>query len=99
MDVLLSFLEVCVVYYLEHQGSLWICFLQQRNREFEVKYFKKLLHTNNILCLQEVHGKDEYLQAVQVFVRDLGFYENAGGSAICIRTNSLEEALVSFSIT
>ena len=27
---------------------------------------KKLLDHNNIICLQEVHGKDEFLQAIQV---------------------------------
>ena len=96
------------VYYLEHQGSHWICFLQtEEQREFKLKYLRKLLDNNNILCLQEVHGKDEYLQAIQVLAprfRFLGTFapenENAGGWAICIhRDLLLEEAIVSHLIT
>ena len=29
-------------------------------------YFSQLIENNNIICLQEVHGKDEFLQAFQV---------------------------------
>ena len=45
-------------------GSVF--FSSQTNRELKLKYFRKLLDNNNILCLQEVHGKDEFLQAIQV---------------------------------
>ena len=41
-------------------------FSKQKKREFKLKYFKRLSDANNILCLQEVRGKDEYLQAFQV---------------------------------
>ena len=72
------------------------------NREFKLKYLKKLFDAHNILCLQEVHGKDEYLQAIQALaprfrVFDTFFLdkENAGGSATCIhRDLLLEEAIV-----
>ena len=75
--------------------------------ELKLKYFRKLFDTNNILCLQEVHGKDEYLQAIQVLAprfKFLGTFapgnENAGGSAICIHRDILpEEAVVSHLIT
>ena len=61
----------------------------QKNRELKHNYFKKLLDCNNILCLQEVHGKDEILQALQVLAPNFRLFgtffpgnENAGGSAI-----------------
>ena len=76
----------------EHQGPCWICFSWQRNREFKLKYLKRLVDNNNIVCLQEVHGKDEFLQAIQVlsprfrlFCTFLPDNENAGESAICIQ--------------
>ena len=80
---------------------------RHRNREFKLKYFKKLLDNNNIVCLQEVHGKEEFLQAVQVLAprfRLFGTFlpdnENAGGSAICIHRDFLpEEAIVTHVVT
>ena len=79
------------MYYFEHQGSRWICFSSQKTRELKLKYFRKLFDNNNILCLQEVHGMDEYLQAIQVLAPRFRFFgtfilgnENAGESAICI---------------
>ena len=82
-------------------------FSKQKNREFKLKYLKKLFDTNNILCLQEVHGKDEYLQAIQVLAPRFWFFgtfipvnENAGGSAICIHRDILpEEAIVTHLMT
>ena len=32
------------------------------------------LFDTNILCLQEVHGKDEYLQAIQVLAPRFSFF-------------------------
>ena len=69
--------------------------------------FKKLLDHNNIICLQEVHGKDEFLQAIQVLGPRFRFFgtflpdnENAGGSAICIhRDLLLEDTLVTQKVT
>ena len=91
-----------VMYYLEHQRSRWI-----KNREFKLKYLKKLFDANNILCLPEVHGKDEYLKAFQVLAPRCRFFgtfipdnENAGGSAICIHKDLLlEEAIVTHLVT
>ena len=40
-------------------------FSKQKNKEFKLKYLKNI-NNNNIVCLQEVHGRDEYLQAIQV---------------------------------
>ena len=63
------------MYYVEHQRSHWICFFsKQKNRECKLKYLKKLFDTINILCLQEVHGKDEYLQAIQVLAPRFRFF-------------------------
>ena len=96
------------MYCLEHQGSHWISFFsKQKNREFKLKYLKKLFDNYNILRLQEVHGRDEYLQAIQVLAprfRFVGTFfhgnENAGGSAICIhRDLPPEEAIVTHMIT
>ena len=80
---------------------------KQKNREFKFKYLKRLFDANNILCLQEVLGKDEYHQAIQVLAPRLRFFgtfipdnENAGGSAICIHRDLLpEEAIVTHLIT
>ena len=85
---------------------LGLAFSKQRNSEFKLKYLKRLLD-NNIICLQEVHGKDEFLQAIQVLAprfRLFGTFlpdnENAGGSAICIhRDLLLEDAIASHVIT
>ena len=62
---------------------------------------------NKIVCHQEVHGKDEFLQAIQVLAPQFRLFgtflsdnENAGGSAICIHRNLLpEEALLTHLIT
>ena len=89
------------------RGLIVSVFSKQKNREFKLKYLKKLFINNNIVCLQEVHGKDEYLQAIQVLAprfRLFGTFfpenEHAGGSAICIHRDLLpEEAIVTHLIT
>ena len=49
------------------RGLVGSVFSRQRNREFKLNYLKKNSWShNNIICLQEVHGKDEFLQAIQV---------------------------------
>ena len=68
---------------------------------------KRLLDSNNIICLQEVHGKDEFLQAIQVLAprfRLFGTFlldnKNAGGLAICIHKDLLPvEVIVTNLIT
>ena len=89
------------------QGLVGSVFSRQRNRELKLNYLKKLLDHNNIICLHDVLGKNEYLQAIQVLAPRFRFFgtfiadnENAGGSAICIHRDPLpEEALVTHLIT
>ena len=84
------------------RGLIGSVFSKQKNREFKLKYLKKSFINNNSVCLQEVHGKDENLQAIQVLAprfRIFGTFfpenENAGGSAVCIhRDLQPEEAIV-----
>ena len=81
-------------------------FSRQRKRESKLIYLKRLFDTI-IICLQGVHGKDEFLQAIQVFAprfRLFGTFlpdnDNAGGSAICIHRNLLPlNALVTYVVT
>ena len=63
----------------------------QISRERKHNYFSRLIENNNIICLQEVHGKDEFLHALQVLAPRFQLFgtfipdnANAGGSAICI---------------
>ena len=89
------------------RGLVGSVFSRQRNRESKLNYLKKLLDQNNIICLQEVHGKDEFLQAIQVLAprfRLFGTFlpdnENAKGSAICIHRALLsEDAIVTHEVT
>ena len=70
----------------------WNCAFQtEEQRVLTQLYQKKLLDHNNIICLQEVHGKDEYLQAIQVLAPRFSFLvllflimKMLGGWAICI---------------
>ena len=66
-------------------------FQSQRNREQKLNYFGQLVENTDVICLQEVHGKNEFLQAIQVWAPRFRLFstsipgnENAGGSAICI---------------
>ena len=75
---------------------------KQKNREFKLKCLKKLFDTDNILCLGEVHGKNEYLQPRFRFFFEPWFLKtkNAGGSAICIHWDLLlEEVIVTHLVT
>ena len=89
------------------RGLVGSVFSRQRNSEFKLNYLKKLLDHNNIICLQDVHGKDEFLQAFQVLAprfRLFGAFlpdkEIAGGSAICIHMDLLpEDAIVTHVVT
>ena len=40
------------MYYLEHPGVRWICFLQTKDRESKTHLSQKLVDHNNIICLQ-----------------------------------------------
>ena len=56
------------------RGLVGFVFSKQKNREFKLKYLRRLFGANNILCLQEVHGKDEYPQAFQVLAPRFRFF-------------------------
>ena len=107
IHVATSLMEVCDVLLGTLGVSLGRFFPRRKNRELKLEYFRKRLDNNNILCLQEVHGKDEFLQAIQVLAPRYEFFgtsfpgnENAGGSAICIHKDLLpEDAFVTHMIT
>ena len=46
----------------------------RRRTELKLKFLRKLFDNNNILCLREVHGKDEHLQAIQVLAPRFQFF-------------------------
>ena len=106
MDAAPSFLKACGALRGTSEVSLDLFFANKRT-EFKRKYLKKLFDIYNILCLQEVHGKDEHLQAIQVLAPRFKFFgtfipdnENAGGSAICIHRDLFpEDTLVTHVIT
>ena len=89
------------------RGLIGSVLSSQKNRELKLEYFGKLIENNNVICLQEVHGKDEFLQAIQVLAPRFNVFgtffpgnENAGGSAICIHKDLLpEDAIVTHKIT
>ena len=94
-DVLLGILEVLL-------GR----FLPQISRELKLDFFRRLVENNNVICLQEVHGKGELLQAVQVWAHRFwlcGTFipgnANAGGSATCIHEDLLPDDAVVTHVT
>ena len=104
MGVALSFPKACDVLLGTPGASLELFSPNRRTEISKLKYLKKLLDANNISCLQEVHGKDEYLQAIQVLAPRFRFFgtfvpdnENAGGSAICIHRVLLPEEAIATS--
>ena len=62
------------MYYLENKGSRWICFFQAEEERVQTQISQRLFDANNILCLQEVHGKDENIQAFQVLAPRFRFF-------------------------
>ena len=82
------------MYDLEHQGSRWIS--KQKNREFKLKYLKRFFDADNIGCLQEVHGKDEYFQAIQVVGPRFRFFL---WILLCLITKTREDRLSAFTGT
>ena len=69
---------------------------KQVSWDLKHNYFRRRVENSSIICLQEVHGKDEFLQATHVLVprfKILGtstiVNENAAGSAICIHKELL----------
>ena len=106
MDVAFPLLEVCGVL-LGTPGGLLDLFSPNRRTESSNSNISRSSLTPTTSCLQEVHGKDEFLRAIQVLAprfRLFGTFlldnENAGGSAICIHRDLLpEDAIVSHVIT
>ena len=94
------------MYYLERPGPYWICFPNKRTESPNSIISKNSLD-HNIICLQEVHGKNEFLPAIQVLAPRFRLFgtihldsEYAGGSAICIhRDLLLEDAVVTHVVT
>ena len=73
----------------------------QISKELKLGCFKRLIENNNVICLQEVHGKDEFLQAIQVWAPRFSLYGtflpgklNTGGSAMCIHKDLLPDGAV-----
>ena len=56
------------------RGLIGSVFSKEKNRELKLKYLNKLFINNKIVGLQEVHGKDEYLQAIQVLALPFRFF-------------------------
>ena len=86
MDVAPSFPKACDVL-LGTRGVLLDLLSPNKRTENSNSIISKLLDANNILCLQEVHGKDDYLQAIQVLAPRFRFFgtfipgnENAGSA-------------------
>ena len=71
MDVALFLPEVCGAL-LGTPGASLDLFSPVRNKESKLNYLKKLLDNN--ICLQEVHGKDEFLQAIQLLAPRFRFF-------------------------
>ena len=88
-------------------GPCWICFLQTKEQRVQTQLSKKTLGPQQHHLSPGVHGKDEFLQAIQVLAprfRLFGTFlpdnENAGGSAICIHRDLLpEDAIVTHVVT
>ena len=64
-------------------------------------YFTRLTKNDDIICLQEIHEKDEFLQAIQALLPQFRLFGtftpnnlNAGGSSFCIRKNLLPEGAI-----
>ena len=82
-------------------------FPPQSSRERKHIYVKRLTQNNDIVCLPEIHGKDEFLQAFQVLAPRFRLHgtfipknANSGGSATCIHKDLLpDDALVTHVVT
>ena len=62
--------------YLELKGLVGSVPSSQRNRELKLNFFGKLNENNIVICLQEVHGKNEFLQAIQVWAPRFRLFGN-----------------------
>ena len=84
--------------------SYWVCDFSF-SREQKHNYFRRFIENN--ICLQESHGKDEFLLYIQVLAPRFRLYgtlvpgsANAGYSAICIHVDLLPaDAVIAHVIT
>ena len=79
--------------YLEHQGSRWICFFQ-RNRDFKLKYPKKLFDTNNIFCSRRYMERSSISRLFKCWLHDLRFF-----GTFFMKTKTREDRLSAFTET
>ena len=67
----------------------------QISREMKSNYFSRLVENNNIICLQEVHRKDEFLQTIQVLALRFRLHDT-----LCIHEDLLpHDAVVTRAVT
>ena len=79
----------------------------QTSREQKHRYLKRLIDKNDVVCVQETHGKDGFLQALQVLQTQFRMFgtfmldnAHAGGSGMFIRKNLLpDRAAVTHEVT
>ena len=86
---------------LNTRGLLGSTASSQRFRELKHIYLTLLAKNNDIICLQETHGKDEFLQSIQVLHTQFRLFGtfmlnnvNAGGSAIFIHKSLLSDGAI-----
>ena len=92
--------------YLEYERAYWVSGSPQLYEEKHA-YFTRFAKENDVICRQGIHGKDEFLQAIQVLVPQFRLFgtfipnkKSAGGSAICIHKSLLPDgAIVTHVIT
>ena len=89
------------------RGLLGSTASSQTSREQKHRYLKRRVDKIDVVCVQETHGKDEFLQALQVLhtqFRMFGIFMldivNAGGSEMFIRKHLLpDQAVVTHEVT
>ena len=84
------------------RGLLGSTASSQVSSEQKQKHLQRLTEKNDIVCLHEAHGKDVFLQALQVQHTQFRMFGtfipknvNAGGSAVLIRKNLCQKMWLS----
>ena len=104
MHVAISLMEVCGVLLGTPRGLVGSVFAKQKNREFKLKYLKKLFDNTTSFrrCMEGTSISRLFRCWLQDFVSGTFILgnENAAGSAICIHKDTLpEEAIETHLIT
>ena len=83
--------------YLEYENWIPGFLATFQEKEAHLSY-TQLAKNNDIICLQEIQGKDEFLQAIHVLVPQSWLFGtlvpnnvSGGGSAFCIHKNLLPD--------